>query len=157
MKTTHMTVIGAGHKIAAIAFPVLAVTITLGCIFPGLLHFGPLSRPLLIGTGLGLVVIGLGINFSSAVLMMAAFRSGRLATIGPYAVSRNPMYTSFIIFTIPGIALALNNWAVLAASAALYGAIQLFINEEEHWLEKQFGQAWADYANRVGRIFPRCR
>jgi protein-S-isoprenylcysteine O-methyltransferase Ste14 len=157
MNVTGMTIFGAGHKIAAVTFPVLAIAIAAGFFFPVIFHFGPIPYPLLVGTGLGLIVIGLSVYCTAAIMMLRAFRNGQLATRGPYALSRNPMYASFIIFTLPGMSLVLNNWVILLVSVVLYDAITRFVKEEEQWLASKFGRSWTDYAARVGRIFPRLR
>jgi protein-S-isoprenylcysteine O-methyltransferase Ste14 len=153
--STDMTVFGSGRRIAMVAFPALGLTIAAGYVRPGALIFGRLPFPVLLGTGLGLIAIGLAINSLSAAIMMKAFNAGRLETRATYAISRNPMYASFVAFTIPGISLVFNNWTVLIASLVLYYAVSYFVREEEQWLAARFGDDWKAYARRVGRIFPR--
>ena len=154
MKKT-MTVFGAGHKIAAVTVPFLGITLAAGYLRHELFTFGALPASLLIGTGCGLIVLGLAVNFTAAVMMMRAFAAKRLQTSGPYAISRNPMYTSFLLLTLPGMALVLNNWTILGVTAAVYAATTRFVREEERWLEEQFGAEWIEYTSRVGRILPR--
>ncbi|MBD3346613.1 MAG: hypothetical protein GF401_16275 [Chitinivibrionales bacterium] len=153
--TRNMTLFGAGHKIAALAFPGIALSLLIGFLFRDVFRFGTIPAPVLVGSGIGLMVVGLSVNFFSAFSMMRAFKEHRLLTSGPYGLSRNPMYASFIFLTIPGLSLALNCWAVLAASVALYAATARFAKVEEEWLAARFGTEWDAYAHQVGRIFPK--
>jgi protein-S-isoprenylcysteine O-methyltransferase Ste14 len=110
---------------------------------------------MLLGIGIGLIAIGLFVNFFSGMYMMKAFVGKRLVTTGPFSVSRNPMYTSFILFTIPGLSLACNNWLVLICSLVIYIGLTLLVKEEEDWLEHHFGGEYTAYRQRVGRVFSR--
>jgi protein-S-isoprenylcysteine O-methyltransferase Ste14 len=154
MKNT-MTVLGAGHRIAAMMLPFLTLAIAAKWPLGQTLHFPFAPYPLLLGAGIGLMVVGLAINGASAALMLKAFNADRLETRGPYALSRNPMYASFIVLTIPGLSLALDNWAVLPVSVVLYAAVRLSIGAEERWLSAKFGETWTAYARQVGRIIPK--
>jgi protein-S-isoprenylcysteine O-methyltransferase Ste14 len=151
----NMTVIGAGYPIALTMLPILFLAMWFGIHFPEAVRFGRLDAPLLLGAGLGLIVVGLSVNFGSALLMLRAFKQRQLVTTGPYALSRNPMYASFICLTIPGLALCLNNWTILGVSAFLYLAVRTFVGSEERWLATHFGDEYQTYARRVGRVFPK--
>lgn len=150
-----MTVFGAGHKIALVTIPVLAVCLFTGMHYRQFFDFGAIPLSILLGTGLGLMVAGLTINFISAFLMLRAFKHGRLCTGGTYALCRNPMYASFIFLTIPGLSLALNSWAVLPVCSVLYAATSVYADEEEQWLADRFGGEWEAYAQQTGRILPK--
>jgi protein-S-isoprenylcysteine O-methyltransferase Ste14 len=150
-----MTIFGAGRRIAAITLPILVVAIAARWLLGTTLHFPIAPYSLMLGTGIGLIAVGLALNIVSARFMLKAFGSNRLETRGPYAISRNPMYASFIFLTIPGLSLALDNWAVLAVSVVLYIAVRVSIAAEERWLAAKFGDAWYAYAKRVGRIAPK--
>jgi protein-S-isoprenylcysteine O-methyltransferase Ste14 len=150
-----MTEFGIGKKLGLIVLPFLAAAIAAGIWLPGTFAFDHLSHAMLMGMGIGMVVIGISLNMFSAAFMMKAFKNKRLATAGPYALSRNPMYASFIVFTIPGIALVCNNWLLALVSLALYGGVTLLVGEEELWLEKNFGEEYRAYKTRTGRIFPK--
>jgi protein-S-isoprenylcysteine O-methyltransferase Ste14 len=150
-----MTIFGAGHKIVLTALPALALSLLIGIHFKEVFRFGHIPLSVLIGSGIGLIVAGLSINLFSASLMLRAFGEKRLLTTGPYRVSRNPMYASFIFLTFPGLSILLNCWIVLLTSVALHVAVSLFVKDEEIWLAEQFKEEWKNYAGRVGRIFPK--
>ena len=77
--------------------------------------------------------------------------SAALITTGVFRITRNPMYLGYVLILI-GVALivrSLTPYAVIAVFAILMDRV--FIRVEEQMLEKQFGQAWVDYAKRVRR------
>jgi protein-S-isoprenylcysteine O-methyltransferase Ste14 len=75
----------------------------------------------------------------------------KLVAVGPYRISRNPMYV--------GVTLILSGWAVLFWSFTLtvYSALVLLafhirvIVGEEPWLQRTFGADWESYRARVPR------
>ncbi|MCT7374718.1 protein-S-isoprenylcysteine O-methyltransferase [Chelativorans sp. EGI FJ00035] len=118
----------------------------------------------------GLSTIALGTAFFSCALWL--FRSShkalgrnwsisleirekhKLVCIGPYAVVRHPMYTSFLLMAV-GQALLLSNWVV--ALAGLAGFAFLFflrIGKEEHIMLESFGPQYRAYMERTKRIIP---
>jgi protein-S-isoprenylcysteine O-methyltransferase Ste14 len=151
----NMTIFGIGKKVALIMLPSLVAALWAGYQCAPVFSFDHLPFAMLLGIGIGLIVIGLSVNFYSAATMMKAFQNHRLVTAGPYALSRNPMYASFIIFTIPGIALALNNWLVIACSLVVFLGVTFLVKEEEDWLEQTFGLEYKTYKARTGRVFPK--
>ena len=150
-----MTVLGAEHKIALVSFPAIAAILLFGLTYNEMFRFGQIPPPVLLGCGIGLIVVGLTINFGSAFFMMKAFRDVRLLKTGPYGLSRNPMYASFIFLILPGLSLVLNCSIALAASLVLYAAASFFVKQEEQWLAQNFGDEWDKYTNQVGRFFPK--
>jgi protein-S-isoprenylcysteine O-methyltransferase Ste14 len=152
---SKMSVFGAGHKIAVATVPTVAFCAAAAWRYGESFHYGGMPVPMLLGAGVGLIVVGLTVNFVAAFSMLRAFRQQRLLTSGIYSLSRNPMYASFIFLTIPGISLALNCWVMLGTSVALYVATSHFVVEEEWWLAERFGSKWEQYAQEVGRIFPK--
>jgi protein-S-isoprenylcysteine O-methyltransferase Ste14 len=88
----------------------------------------------------------------------------RLATGGPYAHVRNPLYLGNFI-TAAGFAIAFTGknsrrarralvGGCLVAMAALYAAI---VPHEEAFLRSRFGEEFESYCARVPRVVPRLR
>jgi protein-S-isoprenylcysteine O-methyltransferase Ste14 len=111
--------------------------------------------------GLVLAVTGILVTFGSQLAMGSAWRIGvdpdegtELVTGGPFAVVRNPIYTGMIPF-FAGIALLVPNTLTIAGAGLVLIAleIQTRLVEEPH-LVRTHGQAYADYAARVGRFVP---
>lgn len=80
--------------------------------------------------------------------------SERLLTQGIYGSVRHPRYVGATLGYVASAFLAnyLFLWAALPAFLLLLHTVVLL---EERELEGRFGQAWADYAARVPRYFPR--
>jgi protein-S-isoprenylcysteine O-methyltransferase Ste14 len=83
-------------------------------------------------------------------------KNEQLATGGPYAHTRNPLYLGSLILSI-GFALASRSWWIVAGFILLFFAIYLpVIRAEEVFLRDRFPQ-FDDYARQVPRLFPRLR
>ena len=102
-------------------------------------------------------LVGLSLMSWSLISFRQSFRIGidadhpdRLVTDGIFAFSRNPIYVAFAIILI-GQFLILSNWITLIY---IGGATWLFhrqVLREEEYLRGHYGQAYAEYCNRVRR------
>jgi protein-S-isoprenylcysteine O-methyltransferase Ste14 len=108
-------------------------------------------------TGLSLTV---GALIAIAGIIVRAVASGhirknaQLATTGPYAYTRNPLYLGSIIIAIGFIIAARNLW-IGVASLAMFAFIYLpVIKAEENYLRSTFPD-FEDYASKVPRFLPR--
>jgi protein-S-isoprenylcysteine O-methyltransferase Ste14 len=153
MQNKKMTIFGIGEKIAVVTLPWAILMIWSGYHWE-LSFTDSFSLPLII-TGCLLIITGLIINFTSAIQMIKAFKDKKLLTTGFWGICRNPMYGSFVFFTIPGLSLALNIWPLLSASIIIYVMIRLQVKEEEQYLSEIFGEAYVNYKNNVNLLFPR--
>jgi len=114
-----------------------------------------LARPSWRSLGIGTVLILPG-------LVIRALASGHvrkneaLATSGPYAFTRNPLYLGSLLIGI-GFALAARNWWIGVALVVMFFAIYLpVIRSEEAFLRERFPE-FDEYAKRVPRMVPRLR
>ena len=82
-------------------------------------------------------------------------RGRRLATDGPVRWVRHPLYGAFLSLFNPALAVALDHPAYLVWAAALHPLWHLLIRPEERLMHRVFGPAYAAYAARTGRFFPR--
>jgi protein-S-isoprenylcysteine O-methyltransferase Ste14 len=74
-----------------------------------------------------------------------------LVTDGPYRFSRNPIYLAMTLLGV-GVALLANAAWALATTLAAAGVVQKgVIEREERYLQRRFGQPYADYRARVRR------
>jgi len=109
----------------------------------------PTVKSILLGAAL--VVPGLLIR---AVASGQLQKNEQLATTGPYAYTRNPLYLGSLILSV-GFALAARSWWIVCGIIVLFFAIYLpVIRAEEVFLRERFPQ-FEDYARRVPRLFPR--
>jgi protein-S-isoprenylcysteine O-methyltransferase Ste14 len=93
-------------------------------------------------------------------LLIRALASGHvrkneaLATSGPYAYTRNPLYLGSLLIGI-GFAVAARSWWVGVVLIVMFFAIYLpVIRDEEAFLRQKFPE-FEEYARRVPRMFPR--
>ncbi len=74
-----------------------------------------------------------------------------LVTRGPFRYTRNPMYLGMVI-TILGIAIAFGTLPMFIAVLLYFMVLNFFfIPFEEEKMERQFGQQYRDYKDRVRR------
>ena len=114
-----------------------------------LLLAGPTAKSL--GLSLLLVVPGLWLRgYASGYVK----KNAELATTGPYAYTRNPLYLGSLLITL-GFGVASWNWLLVAVLVALFGAIYWpTILGEEQYLRANFA-GFDAYAARVPRLLPR--
>ena len=112
-----------------------------------------LARPTWRFLALGAVLIGPG-------LLIRALASGHvrkneaLATSGPYAYTRNPLYLGSLLIGV-GFAVASRSWWVGVALVMMFFAIYVpVIRSEEKFLREKFPE-FEEYVRQVPRLFPR--
>jgi protein-S-isoprenylcysteine O-methyltransferase Ste14 len=112
-----------------------------------------LAQPTWRSIALGAVVVVPG-------LLTRAFASGHvrkneaLATSGPYAYTRNPLYLGSLLIGM-GFAVAARSWWIGVALVVMFFAIYVpVIKNEEAFLRDKFPE-FEDYARRVPRLLPR--
>jgi protein-S-isoprenylcysteine O-methyltransferase Ste14 len=127
------------------------IRVPLGFVF-AVLYFW-LARPTWRFLAFGAILIVPG-------LLIRALASGHvrkneaLATSGPYAYTRNPLYLGSLLIGI-GFAVAARSWWVGVALVIMFFAIYLpVILDEEAFLRQKFPE-FEEYAQRVPRMFPR--
>lgn len=111
--------------------------------------------------GIVLAIGGVLLTFGAQLAMGDAWRIGvdpeertELVTSGPFGLVRNPIYSAMIP-TVLGLALMVPNVLAIAAFFALVTALELQVRlVEEPYLLQVHGNAYAEYAARVGRFVP---
>ena len=77
-----------------------------------------------------------------------------LATTGPYALSRNPLYLG-AAFMLTGIICLLPDVPTAVVMVGIFiGLYYTTIQSEEVFLRERFGKKWDDYASGTSRFFP---
>jgi protein-S-isoprenylcysteine O-methyltransferase Ste14 len=103
--------------------------------------------------GFVLLITGVLLYILTMVQFLKEFKKGKLITTGTYRLSRNPLYTSWILFILPGLSLHWNNWVILLASVIMCISFIRNIHVEEEQLQQAFGKEYEDYKQKVGRLF----
>jgi protein-S-isoprenylcysteine O-methyltransferase Ste14 len=127
------------------------IRVPLGFVF-AVVYFW-LARPTWPSMALGAIIVVPG-------LMIRALASGHvrknesLATSGPYAYTRNPLYLGSLLMGL-GFALAARSWWVGLILVGMFIAIYVpVIRGEETFLRKTFPE-FEEYARQVPRMLPR--
>ena len=127
------------------------IRVPLGFLF-AVIYFW-LARPTWRSMAMGAIVVIPG-------LLVRALASGHvrknesLATFGPYAYTRNPLYLGSLLIGV-GFAVAARSWWIGVALVVMFFAIYLpVIRDEETFLRQKFSE-FDEYARRVPRMFPR--
>jgi len=105
------------------------------------------------------LLCGVGIAFVG--LLVRGYAAGhlrkhqQLATSGPYAFTRNPLYFGSMMFAA-GFSVAGHSW-ISAVLLAVYLAVfyPVVIRREQGELETLYGSAFLEYASRVPAFWPR--
>ena len=115
------------------------------------LVFGPPPSPLTLGVGALLSLVGLGIRAWAAGHIV---KNDRLATTGPYAHTRNPLYFGSFLLAA-GCALAVH-WALRVAVAVFWLAVYApVIKRERAFVSARFPDADAEWERHVPSFVPR--
>ncbi len=88
-----------------------------------------------------------------ATVYIGGRKDEELCQDGPYSISRNPLYVFSLLGTI-GIILAAQKPFFLTIILPFFVYYYFVIRGEETRLLNFFGQEYADYSKRVGRILP---
>jgi len=90
----------------------------------------------------------------SSVYFLKYFQTGKLITKGPFALCRNPIYSSIIIFIIPSLSIIFHSGLTLSIALVLYIGFKISIHGETNMLRKIFGEEYDLYEKSVNEIFP---
>ncbi len=112
-----------------------------------------LAQPTWLSLGLGFCIVAWGVairGYASGYVQ----KNEQLATSGPYAYTRNPLYLGSIMLAL-GFALAARNWWIGGVMVVLFLAIYLpVIRGEEAYLRGRFAE-FDEYVRQVPRLLPR--
>ncbi len=105
-------------------------------------------------------MIWIGAIVSALGLAIRGYASGylrkdrELATAGPYARTRNPLYFGSAILAAGFVIAGRSVWAAILV--AVYFAVFYYavMRNEEEYLRKRFGAPFDEYAKRVPLFFP---
>jgi hypothetical protein len=124
--------------------------------YPVAVAFALLAQPAMLSLLAGAFVAACG-------LLIRALAAGHLckhealATTGPYAFTRNPLYFGSAILAA-GFAVAGRSWIAAAIVGAYFGVFYpIVMRREERELRARYGVAFDDYAARVPLFWPRLK
>lgn len=80
--------------------------------------------------------------------------SDSLVTSSIYRSCRYPLFTSWVVFILPGMVLLLNSWIGLTITVFMFLSLPILVIKEETYFESVFVSAYLDYKCKVPCIFP---
>jgi protein-S-isoprenylcysteine O-methyltransferase Ste14 len=102
--------------------------------------------------GVGTAILGLMIRGYAAGHLR---KHQQLATSGPYAFTRNPLYLGSV-FLAAGFSVASHSWiSTVLLAAYLMIFYPVVIRREQTELKAHYGNAFVEYASRVPAFWPR--
>jgi protein-S-isoprenylcysteine O-methyltransferase Ste14 len=127
------------------------IRVPLGFLFAALYVW--LARPTWRSIVLGSCVAAVGL-FIRALASGHVRKNEQLATTGPYAYTRNPLYLGSMIMAL-GFTLASRSWIIAATAAVMLIAIYIpVIRGEEEFLRERFPE-FKEYCRKVPQLLPR--
>jgi protein-S-isoprenylcysteine O-methyltransferase Ste14 len=151
---TSMTLGGIGPRLALLCLPYVILSVVVMSRYPEFFDLRFLDFP---GVKvLGFVWLGGGIIFwiSSGIFFLKYFKAGKLIIKGPFALCRNPIYSSLIVFIIPSLALIFHSGLIFSISLVLYIGFKISIHGETNLLRRTFGEEYDRYEKSVNEIIP---
>lgn len=148
-----MNIFGQGSNIMRLTLPFLIIAILCNIFLPDVSAL-PETVYFLKPIGYILLILGLILWIAGLVQLIIFFPKGALVTNGAYAICRNPVYSSYIIFILPAVAFITLTWVYLAVAVIMYLALKYFIRKEEDELIRVFGEDYLTYMKKVPRVLP---
>jgi protein-S-isoprenylcysteine O-methyltransferase Ste14 len=151
---TKMTFGGIGPKLALITLPYIVLTTLVIRRDPEFLKLNFPGKEWLGIAGYTWICIGLVFYVWTIVVFLTDFNKGLLVTRGTFNLCRNPIYASFIVFFIPGLALVFQSGMIFSIALVLYLNFKISIHGENKVLQREFGAAYENYRKSVNEIIP---
>jgi protein-S-isoprenylcysteine O-methyltransferase Ste14 len=151
---TSMTLFGCGPQLALLSLPYVILSLTVMYKYPEFLDIRFLDFSYIKVFGFTWLGIGVIYWMYSAFFFLKYFKPGNLITQGPFALCRNPIYSSIIVFIIPSLALIFHSGLLFSISLVLYIGFKISIHGETHVLRRIFGEAYDKYEKSVNEIIP---
>lgn len=101
-----------------------------------------------------LFVIGIPMLVIAATSAARAYHDDQLATTGLFAIVRHPIYSAWIVFLLPGLAIFSRSWPLLFVPVVAYVVFKLSIVREDAYLEQRFGNAYRGYRAQTNELIP---
>mgnify|MGYP003577813656 CR=1 FL=1 len=104
--------------------------------------------------GIGIIVLSI-LGRMWCTLYIGGRKSAEIVRLGPYSISRNPLYL-FSALGAAGIGMLTGSLTVaLVLAGVCYASFHLVILVEEGYLESVFGETYKSYKREVPRFFPK--
>jgi len=151
---TKMTFGGIGPKLALITLPYIILAIVVIQRDPQFLKLNFIDYKWINIVGFAWIFIGLLFYIATIFTFLRGFKKGELITNGTFALCRNPIYASFIVFVLPGLVLIFKSGMILSIMTVLYINFKISIHGENIVLKRNFGEEFEKYSRKVNELIP---
>ncbi len=148
---------GVGPQIAVVTLAYAAVAWAATHRWPGVCHVGILPRAVFMTLGGLLLILGFTMLMVADHSIMSAYQKDQLRTSGVAGRVRHPIYSSWIVFILPGIALISQSWPLFLMPFVAYAVFKLRIHHEDEYLQQRYGDAYLAYRAHVNELIPDLR
>ena len=145
---------GVGPLFASMSGIIITVFISIHYAFFSDFNF-LIPRTITLPIGIFLALFGFIMYLLSSIQLHGKFEENKLITHGFYAFSRNPIYSSWILFVIPGVVLIINSFIGILIPIFMYLLFSILVVREEKFLEREYGHEYIEYKRRIGRLIPK--
>ena len=145
---------GIGPQIAIGAITYAAIAGIATYRWPAIFRMHSLPAKISTPIASAMSLVGVLLLVVAARSVMGAYNHDQLATGGVLALVRHPIYSAWIVFILPGLALLSRSWPMLLVPLVAYAVFKARIHCEDEYLTQRFGQAYLQYRNRVNELIP---
>jgi protein-S-isoprenylcysteine O-methyltransferase Ste14 len=153
LKTT-LTWGGIGPKLALLSLPYIILCTVVLINYPAFGNVELLDTVTVSIIACVWAAMGLLLWMWAAFWFVKHFSAHKLITTGPFALCRNPIYASIILFIIPALGVIMHSAPVLSVAVVLYIGFKISIHGECILLERLFGEEYNSYRKSVNEFFP---
>ncbi len=145
---------GVGPQIAVATLAYAAVAGACTHKWPTICRVNVIPLRMLVGSASVLLVIGLVMLVIAVREVMTAYSHDQLVSTGIAGLVRHPIYSAWIVFIVPALALLSASWPLMLMPLVAYAVFKLRIHREDQYLRGRFGDAYLNYRAQVNELFP---
>lgn len=145
---------GIGPRILVSAGVYFAVAGLATWLWPEVCLVTAVPYPVFLVAGIVLLIVGVPMFMVAGRAATLAYNSDKLATTGIFGLTRNPIYSAWIVFVIPGLVLLSQSWPLFLTPFVAYMTFKARIGRENEYLEKRFGEDYRTYKAQVNELVP---
>jgi len=144
--------LAAYQNMRRLVIALLMFVLVLVLVFVGSAQSDP-THELIEAYGIMLIMVGIFGRLWS-ILYIGGRKSAEVVSVGPYSVTRNPLYLFSSVAAVGAGAQTGSLWVALAFGVLCALAFHVVIRREEGYLAGKLGATYRDYLARVPRFLP---
>ncbi len=105
-------------------------------------------------SGISLIVLGFIYLIPAGRHLNKGILKDTLVKTSFFSFVRNPIYSAWLFFIMPGFVLLSKNLLMLSCPIFMYFLFTFLIKKEENYLEKHYGEEYIEYKRNVNSLIP---